>query len=48
MLVGQHHRNPTANRRHQRIGGAEIDADRPPMLMRRRRLAWLGDLKQRH
>src|SRR5262249_6952363 len=46
--VGQHRRRGAAHRGDQRVGGAEVDADREPLLVRRRRHAGFGDLKQRH
>jgi hypothetical protein len=48
LVVAQHLGQPVANGRHQRIGGAQIDAHRQPVLVRRGRLARLGDLQQRH
>ena len=48
LRVGQHRRDAAAHRRDQRVGGAQVDADREPLLVRLGRLARLGDLQQRH
>jgi hypothetical protein len=41
----QDDRHATANGRDERVGGAQIDADREAMLVRRRGLPWLRNLK---
>jgi len=48
VLVGQHHCKAAPHRRHKRVGGAEVDADRTPARVRNRRFAGLGDLEKRH
>ena len=47
-LVVQHYGKAGAHRCHQRIGRAQIDADRQPMLVRRGRHAGFGNLQQSH
>ncbi len=48
LFVGQHFGNAAANRRDQRIGGAQVDAHRQPVLVRRGGHARFGDLQKRH
>ena len=47
-LVTQHHRQTTAHRGHQRIGGAQVNAHGQTVLVRRRRAAGFSDLQQSH
>ena len=46
--VVDHDRDAVAHGRDQRVGGAEVDADREPMPVRFGGLPGLGDLQQRH
>ncbi len=48
VLVGQHVGHAVAHRGDERVRRAEVDADREPPLVRRRRHAGFGDLQQRH
>jgi hypothetical protein len=47
-FVVEHHRLAAAHGGDQRIGGAEIDADREPVLVGRHRFARFGNLQQCH
>ena len=48
LRVRQDDGGAAAHRGDERIGGAQVDAYRKAMLVRRRRLAGLGDLQQGH
>ena len=48
LVVGQYDREPVPHGGDERVGRAEIDADRALVRMWRRRLVGLGDLEQRH
>ena len=45
VIIVQHHTDAVAHRRHQRIGGAEINTDGKAVLVRRSRKAGFGDLQ---
>ena len=48
LRVGQAFGHAMAHRRHQGMGGAQVDAHRDATLVRVGRLAGFGDLQQRH
>ena len=48
LRIGQHRRHRAAHGGDERVGGAEVDADRLAVLVWRRRAAGFGDLQKRH